>query len=431
MLLSMENGSSGQKSFRGIDYLKITILGFALAAVANAMHAIILPLRVEEFIGAGHKSTFLGLVTFTGLLVAILIQPIAGAISDRSGFRWGRRRPFILIGILAALVWLAGLGAVGGFAAVFIFWCLMQASLNTAQGPFQALIPDLAPEGKRGLASGIKNLLEIAGGVALLRLIGYFMGRSTTGSNEFWLWLSLGVIGLALLITMLITLFTVKEAPGVKAEYLPWTAVLHNTFNLNLKGHSGFVFFLVSRLLFIMALTSLQTFALYYFQDVVGIANPAEITADLITAVGIAMLIVVYPAGHYSDKIGRKSILIGSSFLGASGVAVIFLFHSYALILFGGVLIGVGAGAFLSTNWALAIDLIPPGEAGRYLGIANLASAGGAALARLIGPVIDLFNGISPGAGYSVMLGACFIYFIAAALLIWRIKPIKMTASNP
>jgi Na+/melibiose symporter-like transporter len=386
------------------------------------MHAIILPLLVQDFTGSAHKSTYLGLITFAGLLTAILVQPIAGAISDRAGFSWGRRKPFILIGIMAALVWLAGLGAVGGFAAIFIFWCLAQASLNTAQGPFQALIPDLVPEGKRGMASGVKNLLEIAGGVALLRLIGSFMGRSISGHGG-WLWLSLGIIGLALLITLVITLFTVKEKPGTRAEFQPLTALLRNTFNLNFKAHAGFILFLVSRLLFVMALTSLQTFALYFFQDVVGMANPAEVTADLITAVGVAMLIVVYPAGHFSDKIGRKSILIASGFLAAAGVALIFFFHSYTLILCAGSLIGIGAGAFLSTNWALATDLIPAAEAGRYLGIANLASAGGAALGRLIGPVIDFFNGVSAGVGYSVLLGACFVYFIAAALLIWRIKP--------
>jgi MFS family permease len=230
---------------------------------------------------------------------------------------------------------------------------------------------------------------------------------------------------------MLVTIFTVKEKPGAKAEFLPWTALLRNTFSLDFEAHPGFILFLVSRLLFIMALTSLQTFALYYFQDVVGMANPAEVTADLITAVGIAMLIVVYPAGHYSDKIGRKSILVGSGFLGAAGVALIFFFHSYALILCAGSLIGIAAGAFLSTNWALATDLIPPDEAGRYLGMANLASAGGAALARLIGPVIDFFNGVSAGAGYSVMLGACFVYFIAGSLLIWRIKLKKKTPDYP
>jgi MFS family permease len=171
-----------------------------------------------------------------------------------------------------------------------------------------------------------------------------------------------------------------------------------------------------------MSLTTLQTFALYYFQDVVGISNPAEVTAELITVVGIAMLIVVYPAGRLSDRFGRRSILVSCGLLGASGIALIYFFHSYHMIMFAGGLLGISAGAFLSTNWALATDLIPENEAGRYMGLTNLASAGGAALARLIGPVIDFSNSQGVGLGYTVMLGGCFIYFILSSILILGIK---------
>jgi len=76
----------------------------------------------------------------------------------------------------------------------------------------------------------------------------------------------------------------------------------------------------------------------------------------------------------------------------------------------------------MSTNWALATDLVAKGEEARYLGLTNLATAGGAALARLIGPVIDFFNAREPGMGYSVMLLACFIYFIVGSLLLLKIK---------
>ena len=418
----METAPARENRFGPLDYIKITILGLALAAVSNSMHAIILPIRIQDFAGAAQKSTYLGLITFAGLVIAIFVQPVAGAISDRAGFRWGRRRPFILSGIIAALVLLVGLGSAGGYAAMLILWCLIQASLNTAHGPFQAFIPDLAPSGKRGLASGVKNLLEIAGGVALLRLIGNFMGNYTPAGGSFWLWISLGVLGLVLLATMLITVLTVREKPGSGTFSWPPASIILDSFRINVRVSPGFILFLVSRLLFIMALTTLQTFALYYFQDVVGIAKPAEVTADLITAVGIAMLVVVYPAGRFSDRVGRQPILVACGLLAALGIALIFFFHSYNLILFAGSLIGIAAGAFLSTNWALATDLVPHEEAGRYMGLTNLASAGGAAIARLIGPVIDFFNGHGPGLGYSVMLGACFAYFLIGSILIWRIR---------
>jgi len=79
----------------------------------------------------------------------------------------------------------------------------------------------------------------------------------------------------------------------------------------------------------------------------------------------------------------------------------------------------------MSTNWALATDLVAKGEEARYLGLTNLPTAGGAALARLIGPVIDFFNTYSSGLGYSVMLLACFLYFLIGSALLMKIKVVK------
>ena len=418
----MDKIPSRESRFHAFDYIKITILGFALSALSNAMHAIILPIRVQDFFGQTQQSTYLGLITFVGLVIAMLVQPVAGAISDRSGFHWGRRKPFILIGIIAAVLLLLGMGSAGSYTAIFVLWCLVQTSLNVAQGPFQAFIPDLAPPDKRGLASGVKNLMEIAGIAALSLLIGIFMGRYSPTADIIWLWLSLGILGLVLLAAMLITTVTIKEKPGQVTSPLLSLSLLYESFRVNVKVRSWFILFLASRLLFIMAFTTLQGFALYYFQDVVGFSNPAEITASLITSVGIAMLVVGYPAGRLSDKIGRKPILVSSGFLAALGIALIAFSRTYYLILIAGSLIGIAAAAFLSVNWALATDLIPKEEAARFLGLTNLATAGGAALARLIGPVIDFFNLQGACLGYSVMLGACFTYFILSSLLSWRIR---------
>jgi len=172
-----------------------------------------------------------------------------------------------------------------------------------------------------------------------------------------------------------------------------------------------------------MAFTTLQTFALYFLRDVVGIANPAEATARFSIVAVAGMLAVVYPAGRLSDRVGRRPIVVSSGLLGALGIALIFFFqHNYMLIVLFGGLVGISFGAFMSTNWALATDLVAKGEEARYLGLTNLATAGGAALARLIGPVIDFFNAHSPGLGYAVMLLACFIYFLLGSLLVMKIK---------
>lgn len=84
------------------------------------------------------------------------------------------------------------------------------------------------------------------------------------------------------------------------------------------------------------------------------------------------------------------------------------------LIIFGSVL-GAGIGLFLTSNWALANSLAPQQEAGKYLGLTNVATAGAAALSRLEGPVLDWLNGTWPEAwiGYR----ALFIFGALCMLL--------------
>jgi Na+/melibiose symporter-like transporter len=408
--------------FRPSSYVKITLLGFAITALWSSLHSIILPLQLLDFVAEAQKNTYLGLLTFTGLILAMAAQPIAGAISDRSGFRWGRRRPYILLGILAGVLFLAGMGLAGSFAILFTTYCLLQISVNTAQGPYQAFIPEMVPDGKRGTASGVKSLLEILGGVALLYPIALFMDNFADGEGKVWLWLSLTLLGVLLLAFMAATVRLVKEPAARAGPRQSILATLIQPFKIDIKAHRDFIWFLASRLLIFMAFATIQQFALNFLQDVIGVANPAEATAQFSLVAVAGMLAVVFPAGRLSDRIGRRPIALASGLIAAAGVAIIFFFQSYAAVMIGAGVIGVALGAFTSTNWALATDLVAKGEEARYLGIANMATAGGAALARLIGPVIDYFNQVNMGLGYQVMLGATFAYFAIGALLVLKIK---------
>jgi len=408
--------------FHSIDYIKITILGFGLSALWSSFHIVILQVRLLDFVPESLKNTYLGYLTFAGLILAMAVQPIAGAISDRSGFAWGRRRPFILLGIILALLFLPGIGLGGSFTAILVIYCLMQISSNTAQGPFQGFIPDMVPRERRGLASGVRSLLNIIGGAALVAVIGRFMGHYAAGEGGSWLWLSLGTLAIILLGVMLATVLTVKERPGAGGSQLPLLPALYESFKIDVRARSDFVLFLVACLFIFTPWAALQTFALYFLMDVVGVANPAAVTADLIIVVTVCMLATVYPAGRLTDRVGRKLVIVPACFLSALGVVALFFSQSYLHIMLCGALLGISSGAWMSSQWALATDLVGKGEEAKYLGLVNLVVAGGGALARLIGPVIDLFNSYSPNLGYKVMFLFCFICFIVGSLLLMRIK---------
>src|SRR4030043_754445 len=178
--------------FHRWDYLKITIFGFALTALWQSLHSIILPLRLLDFIPEAQKNTFPGILPPSGLLLAMFVQPFAGAASDRSWFRAAPRLPYIFIGVIIPILLLPGIGLAGSFAVIFVVYCLLQVAANTAQGPYQAFIPEMVPADKHGVASGVKGLLEITGGIALVYTASILMDRYSAGDGAGWLWLEIG-----------------------------------------------------------------------------------------------------------------------------------------------------------------------------------------------------------------------------------------------
>ena len=415
------NGT-GPGGFRSIDYVRITIFGLAMTALWSSLHSIILPLRIADFVPAGRQASCLGLLTVTGLILAIVIQPVAGALSDRTGSKWGRRRPYILIGAALTLAFLPGISLASTLAALFAIYYLLQVSSNTALGPYLALFPDLVPEGKRGQGSGIKGLLEIMGAGIFIWLTGQLMGNYSGTGDGWWLGLSLGILGAVFLGTMLVTFFTVRETPGTGGPRISIISALYRSFRIDVKANPDFVRFVLSRLFFIIPLTAFQAFGLYFFRDYLGASNPAAVMGNFTLVSALCMLGVVYPAGRLSDRFGRRPVALASGIIGAFGIGLLFFFRSEPFILASAVLMGVGFGGLMSSNWALAIDVVPKDEAGKYIGLTNLASAGGSALARLKGLMIDFYNAQSFGLGYTAMLISSFVSLIVSSVLLWGIK---------
>jgi Na+/melibiose symporter-like transporter len=414
-------------SFGKWDYLKITLLGFALTSLWSSLHTIILPLRLLDFVPEAQKNTYLDLLIFAGLFLAFIVQPVAGAFSDVSTSKWGRRRPFIVAGAVPLAILLFGTGLPGGYAVIFALYCLMQISSNVAQGPFQALIPDLVPEKQRGRASGIRGLLLIISGVLLVRIVAVFMKDYPAHSSGFWM--SLAVLGILIAGTLVYTLLAVKETPwqwpfpgtSQRRPVSPLTAAL-SSFRVDTKAKPGFIAFLAASFLVFTGWNTLLAHALYYFKDVTGVSSAAAATGDLVLTMGAAMIAVVFFAGWLSDKFGRRPVVIASGFLGAAGTLALLGSTAYWQILLSGSLLGLCAGAWISSQWALATDLVGKENAGKYMGMVNMSVAGAGAAARLIGPLIDVLNSYVSGLGYRVMLLACIIYFIAGSLLLLRVK---------
>lgn len=387
------------------------------------MSTIILPIMVLYFVDESQKNTYLGLITLAGIILAIMVQPIAGAVSDRSGFAWGKRRPYILSGSILVVLFLLALGWVNSLAILFLIYCLLQIASNIANGPWNGFIPDLVPDNKRGLASGVKGIMEILGAIIGIQLIGYLMSQRSPVEEDTKLFLSLGLIATVIISAMLATVFAVKEKPGTPGRRIAWLSILYQTFKISLKAKRDFIYFLVSRLLFLLPLFVLRTFGLYLFKDVAEVADPVTTIADLTMVLGGCLLLAVLPMGYIADKVGRRPIVAVSGLLGVIGFIILFSFQTYSYIMLGGGLIGLANGGFMSANWAMATDLLDKGDEARYLGLTNLATGGAALVATFAGPVMDLFYNLNtPKVGYQIVMAICIVFFIVSAMLVFRVK---------
>jgi MFS family permease len=121
------------------------------------------------------------------------------------------------------------------------------------------------------------------------------------------------------------------------------------------------------------------------------------VTDNLLAAIGLAITVLVFPAGWLSDRFGRKNLNIFGGLLAALGIFLLVFVQEVGMLYIVGGIIGMATGIFLSVNWALATDLILEEETGEYMDFSNLATAGAGASARLAGPFIDRVNNMLPG----------------------------------
>jgi MFS family permease len=374
-----------------------------LSFMWNALHPIVLPALLLSFVPAAKKNTYLGLLTFAGLLLALILQPLAGAATDHWNSPFGRRRPLMVIGTILDFAFLGVLAWSGGFIWLVVGYIGLQLSSNLAQGPLQGLLRDQVPENQLGTASSIKICMDVSSLIAASLLAGRSLGAQS--NNPVFIMLFIIVL---LAASSSITILWTKEAPSTFPGRPNWND-LASQFSIDVRRHADYWWLIAQRALFLMGVYGVQAFAEYYLLDVLHVPDPVQATGQLLAAIAAGVLLLVLVGGWLTDRVGAKQILYLAGATTAGGI-LLFLFMSTArgLPLAGSVL-GGGIGLFLTSNWALVNRLAPMGEAGKFLGLTNLATAGASALVRLQGPLVDLLNASHPSdwLGYRGLFAFC------------------------
>ena len=373
-----------------------------------------------EFTGLvekGHEGAGLFELGVLGAIVAVIVQPTVGAISDYTTSRWGRRKPYIFIGSILDLVFLVAIANANTIAAMAVFIILLQFSSNFAQGPFQGYVPDLVPAQQVGLASAMVGLMQILG-----LILGYVVGAIAVGTNQFGL--GLVVLGAIELATMFSVVIRVNDGrPPLRRGGRSWLAIAGSAWGSDILQERSYLFLVASRLFILIAGGLLTNHVVFYLVQTQGLSQ-SETTVPQLVMLGVVVignLVAIVPSARISDRVGRKPVIWVSCAIGAIGIAIIAVAPSIPVAIAGAGLYGVSAGTFLAVDWALMTDIIPKASSGRYMGISNVATGSAGTLAQLIGGavVMDLVNRAAGyGAGPRATMALGVLCFALGALLL-------------
>ena len=370
------------------------------------------------------------LLTIGGAVLAIIIQPTVGSISDYAVTKWGRRKPFIVFGSLFDVLFLIGIANSNTLLALGAFVMLLTFSTNIARGPFQGYVPDLVAEPQVGTASALVGMMQILGNVTGLVLANL---AAIAGNLQ----LALYAVAVVELVTMLSVVLRVGKGMPPKSRHgRSWGAIAAETWGTDILEERSYVWLVASRLFFLTAGGILFAYVTIFMRDVFHMTQEEAGMTNLvlILAVVIGNVVAVLPASRLSDRVGRKPLIYAACLFGALGAGIAGAAPTVPIAILGGALFGAANGTFLAVDWALLTDIIPRASAGRYMGMSNVATGSAPLFAAAIGGLVLDFvaRQSSPEmAPRAAFLTAVVLFTIAAILLRPVVEPPRGNVPAP
>ena len=353
-----------------------------------------------------------------GALAAVIFNALGGRISDRSTSRFGRRRPWLIVGALGMLVGLALIALAPGAALMAVGWFLAQAAGNLALAAYVASIADQLSPAQYGRASG---LVGIAGNLAVM--IATWLASVLTG-NMIALFLVPGLIGMVL---VLVFAFMLPE-PVLRENRLPFNLrELVLTFWRNPVKFPDFGLAWGGRFTIILASFMFTTFRVLYMENHLGLeAGSATLAvATGVTIYTVTSMVASLLAGWLSDLLGRRKILVAASIL-IFGLATYLLLHADTVTAFYVVeaIMGLAYGTYIAVDLALVLEVLPDREqAGKDMGVFNIANALPQSLAPAFGGF--LLANLGGGTDFTALLVAALVAAVIGAVLTMFIRGVK------
>ncbi len=341
---------------RTANPLALALFWLGVQAVWGALLGISLQARSKELSPADALIAYSRLAMM-GAIVAAITQIVIGFWSDARRRRQSRRVEFYVVGALGGAAALAFFYDARTFAALTVAFIVLQAALNVAIGPYQAIIPDFVERVRVGAASSWMAALQGVGNG-----VGALLAAFTTNARA----LSASLGGL-LLVTCAVTASHAARLPLLDA---PGEA--RRAFRVT----RPFVDLFISRALVYVGFYTLLGYLLFYVTDVLGVVALRDATREtgiLIVAFTILGAVGARLAARPSDRLDKRLVATLGAAGFIAGLAVFIVTHATAGVGAATMLAGLGWGVFLVADWAIACRVLPPGAMAAAMGIWNLA----------------------------------------------------------
>ncbi|APH44085.1 MFS transporter [Microbacterium sp. 1.5R] len=357
---------------------------FGIWMAINLPASVTLALRIAEIDPDG-KTTSYSIAAGVGTLTAVLANPFFGRLSDRTRSRFGRRRPWIAIGLVGTTIGAAVIGLSDTFPMLLLGWVLMQAFVNAAIAATLAIVADRIPESQQGFVGSLSGAASAASLV-----VGIFFIQAFPESI-------LAQIGLPVAVALVVgtALIAVFKDDTPAAEPLPAFGVkeFFGSFFINPRREPEFTWLLLALFLMFASWGVVSTYTVYLLQDMVA-ASEDEINGAITLSYvipGIVAFVLGPLGGWVGDRLGRrKPVLIFAALVGAAGMITIATASSVVQFLVGVTLVsGVAAGVMMGTYVAFGIAVMrEKSAAARNLGVINIAITLPFSIIPFIAPVL-------------------------------------------
>lgn len=352
-----------------VSALIISNASVTIALIPPVM--ILLTLKLNT-IGAKNVADALAMVTGMGAFVALIMNPVAGAIADRTSFKFGRRRTWILVGSLLGGIALLGIGLATEIWQIILLWSLAQVFFNFQLSSNNALVAEQVENTRRGSVSGLIGAVP-----TVAPLIGLGLINIMSDQSEMAKWTVLAIISV---IGATLAVLLIHEIPGVyfyKKENFDEKRSFWRVIP-NPREYPAFALTWLTRFL-VLSCTPASLFTSLFLIQRFNYSTTELSSRIMIISITSTSIVLVFSVvgGVVSDRLKRqKPFVIGAAILMGLSLIVQSFAQNFAVILFSTILMAIGSGLYFSVDIALQTRVLPDQKSvAKDLGIFNMAKA--------------------------------------------------------